>query len=55
MKKILLFVFIVSLVLYGQNPSGYTEVSEKECKSESWYTYWGLGLPILSLRTSRHY
>ena len=51
MKKLLLFVFIVSILLYGQDPSGYTEVSEKECKSESWYTYWVLGFPILNYPT----
>ena len=51
MKKLLLFIFFASIILYGQDPSGHTEGSEEECQSEFWYTYWGLGLPILNYPT----
>ncbi|MCK4981176.1 MAG: hypothetical protein KAS62_12320 [Candidatus Delongbacteria bacterium] len=48
MKKILLFVFIVSVILYGQNSPGYAGSSVENSQNESWYTYWGIGLPVIS-------
>ena len=51
MKKLLLFVFIVSIILYAQDTPGYTEDQQNESNVESWYTYWGLGLPVLNYPT----
>ncbi|NOR45825.1 MAG: hypothetical protein GQ534_09595, partial [Candidatus Delongbacteria bacterium] len=47
MKKLLLFIFFASIILYGQDPPGDTD-HQNESNMESWYTYWGLGLSVLS-------